>query len=773
MRGWFGDLVLGLRLAAGGGRSSLARFVLSTVGIAIGVGVLLVGASIGNMAHQHEVRDAADSVGVSRPVDGVGPLYWSMQPTEFRGERIEVVYVYAEGDNHPLPKGVDRLPAPGEMLPSPALAELLSSPDAELLRPRLPGEVIGTLGQAVVPEPDDLLAYVGADPSFAGSPNAQRVYQFDGTFTASPMPVDVLVVVLIGAVVLLLPVFIFVSSSSRIAGAERDRRLSALRLVGADSRQVRRIAAAEGLVSAVAGLVVGAGVFLLVRTFAEEAELFGLRVYRSDVVPDPVLTVLIVLAVPALAVLTALFALRRTIIEPLGVVRQARPVRRRLWWRLTLVVAGVALLITGGGAGRGSDGWALALTAGAALLLVGVPVLLPWLVERVVGRLRGGPSSWQLAVRRLQLDSGTPARVVGGVAVVLAGAIALQSIVMTVEGDLALPAEAQDQPEPTIEVTVEEADLAGEVVAELEAVPAVRGAHVVRGLPAFDPDLPPDGAHPYLSVMDCAAVRDLAGIDDCTDGDVMSFGELGAPAPKPGSRLEFREYGSARDGGDHREDDYEVTGVWTVPEVRELPLPDEGDVWATIVTPGAIAGLRLPDLHPRIRVDAGQPSSDELEQIRNAVAPFTWRTHVFAFGTVQDLTAEQQTFLAVRNGLYAGSVFTLMLAGVSLLVLALEHIRERRRPLAVLVATGVPQGVLARSLLWQVVLPIAIGVVVAVLTGVGLAWLVLRITDESLAVDWLGVGLLSAGAAALSVLVTAMTLPFLRSATRLTSLRTE
>ena len=67
--------------------------------------------------------------------------------------------------------------------------------------------------------------------------------------------------------------------------------------------------------------------------------LFNLRVYVSDVVPDPVLVGVIVLAVPALGVLTALFALRRTIIEPLGVVRYTKPVRRRLWWRLVLWVS--------------------------------------------------------------------------------------------------------------------------------------------------------------------------------------------------------------------------------------------------------------------------------------------------------------------------------------------------------------------------------------------------------------------------------------------------
>jgi ABC-type lipoprotein release transport system permease subunit len=162
-----------------------------------------------------------------------------------------------------------------------------------------------------------------------------------------------------------------------------------------------------------------------------------------------------------------------------------------------------------------------------------------------------------------------------------------------------------------------------------------------------------------------------------------------------------------------------------------------------------------------------------VERLRNAIAAYGPDVYVYTSNTTADLTTAQQTYVAVRNGLYVGSIFTLLLAGVSLLVLALEQIRERRRPLAVLAATGVPRGVLARSLLWQVALPIALGVLVAVLTGVGLAALLVRLSDDPLMIDWLGVGVLSAAAAALALLVTAMTLPFLRGAMRLTSLRTE
>jgi ABC-type antimicrobial peptide transport system permease subunit len=220
-----------------------------------------------------------------------------------------------------------------------------------------------------------------------------------------------------------------------------------------------------------------------------------------------------------------------------------------------------------------------------------------------------------------------------------------------------------------------------------------------------------------------------------------------------------------------------VTGTWSVPaDAKYFDRPDNSSVYATIVvTPGAIAAAALPE-DESATVYAMVPhdlTGDQLEGIRNSVAAHRVGTHVYSFNTGPDLDDNQQTYVAIRTGLYAGSIFTLLLAGVSLLVLALEHIRERRRTLAMLTASGVPRGVLGRSLLWQVALPIVLGVVVALLTGIGLAALVMRLTEDPMVVDWAGVALLCAGAIALSLLISAMTMPFLRNATRLSALRTE
>jgi hypothetical protein len=277
-------------------------------------------------------------------------------------------------------------------------------------------------------------------------------------------------------------------------------------------------------------------------------------------------------------------------------------------------------------------------------------------------------------------------------------------------------------------------------------------------------------------VLDCAGIHDLVNVRDCADGEVFLMRGDYQPPPEPGTALEWREYLN-KQNEDWDPENYKVTGTWTLPaDTRTYPQPTNGNVYSSIIlTPGALGATALPDddsvtVHAMISPDL---TSDQLEGIRNSVADHRVETYLYSFNTGPDLNVNQQTYVAIRTALYAGSIFTLLLAGVSLLVLALEHIRERRRTLAMLTASGVPRGVLGRSLLWQVALPIALGVVVALVTGIGLAALVMRLTREPIVVDWAGVALLCAGAVALSLLVSAMTMPFLRNATRLSALRTE
>jgi hypothetical protein len=781
---WPHDLTLGIRLAVGGGRTSWSRLVLGTIGIGLAVAVLLIAASVPSiLAHRNARQLASQPITTAQP--GISPLYVLDDSTDFDGQGIIGRYVFAGGANAPVWPGLTRTPGPNEVVVSPALADLLASPAGALLRPRFPERVVGTIGVAGLNQPSDLIFVAGADAALQQASQVQQVYGFGGPGTYRQWSPLLLALLVVGVVALLVPIVIFVAVSSRVAGAQRDRRLAALRLVGAGARQTRRIAAAESLVGAGTGLLFGVVLFLLARQVAPNVNVLTYSVFTQDIMPSWGLLVLVLLLVPVIAIGSSMAALRRTVIEPLGVVRESRPVRRRLGWRLGLLAFGAALMFLLP-KDNGGNTWILMLATGASALLIGVPALLPWLLERTVARLRGGPPAWQLAVRRLQLDSGTAARVVGGVAVVVAGAIALQTVMIAAYGRYQLDAVRQPQTVPgvgTVEVN-SSPDIVDQVTATLRGTRGVRSVAPYQEIEVQTsatggggPNGVEEPDYDTVTLISCPVIEQWFGISNCVDGQVFRVAaeppaSIGAVAP--GQTVPIVVWQST---GAQRDTPKQI-GSWTAPTVvTTLPRRDRVDdvgISGMLVTPGAFHNAApAAQLDTRYRVQVTEADANEIEYLRNALAPYTWKVQVYALYSIATLNADQKTLVALRDGLLAGALFTLLLAGASLLVLALEQIRERRRALAALAAAGVPRSLLARSLLWQTAIPVAVGVVMAALVGLALAALVLRQTSVPMFVDWSDIGMFCGAGLALVLLVTAATLPALRGATRLSALRTE
>lgn len=156
---------------------------------------------------------------------------------------------------------------------------------------------------------------------------------------------------------------------------------------------------------------------------------------------------------------------------------------------------------------------------GTVLLLVGVTALLPWVVEATVARLNSGSVSWQLAVRRLQLSSGTAARMVNGIAVAVAGAIALQMLFSGVQGNYTKPT-GNDLRRAQMEVTVASGTSLAEADHRLAGTKGVRDTSAISqttiGERAKNPD---DVAE--VAVGSCAQLRAVAHLTACRNGDVF------------------------------------------------------------------------------------------------------------------------------------------------------------------------------------------------------------------------------------------------------------
>ncbi|MFG2380152.1 ABC transporter permease [Streptomyces avermitilis] len=775
VRQWSRDLAMGARFAFTGGREGWMRAVLTAVGVGLGVALLLMTTAIPSALQARSDREKArtdiafSDTNLPRASDKT--LLVASTDDEYRDKAIRGRELEAEGPRAPLPPGVRTLPKPGEMVVSPALADLLKSGNGTLLRERLPYRIIGTIGEPGLVGSAELSFYAGAD-GLAQRVDGSRVTRIDhfGQPLGPPDRLDpvLLLLVLVVFVVLLMPVGVFIAAAVRFGGERRDRRLAALRLVGSDSRMTRRIAAGEALAGAVLGLVFGTVFFLLAREVAGSVEIFGQSVFPSYLNPTPALAALIAVTVPAAAVLVTLFALRGVVIEPLGVVRTARPARRRLWWRLLLPVGGLAMLYPMIGKGSTSGNFNQYLVIGGVLLLlVGVTALLPWIVETVVARLGNGGVAWQLAVRRLQLSSGTAARMVNGVAVAVAGAIALQMLFAGVEGDYTKDS-TNDVERAQMQVRLPYDVPLGQAREQFARTKGVRQVTAIgsgyTGDKKKDADLSAG-----LTVGDCASLREVAKLPTCHDGDVFAVTDAQyddvKKLGKPGRTI-------------YIDPSYSGSVVnrqvaWTVPQnIKEAGVrkdPTNGERGGFLFTPGALPAKAVPTIEGSVflRIDESVP--DVYDLVRNTTAKLHPLAHAWTWAT----TREDTRYTSIRTGLSVGATCVLFLIGASLLVSQLEQLRERKKLLSALVAFGTRRRTLSLSVLWQTAIPIALGLVLASVVGLTLGIILQRMSDVSVRVDWPSLLTMTGSGAGVVLLVTALSLPPLLRLMRPDGLRTE
>ncbi|GAA0408426.1 membrane protein [Acrocarpospora corrugata] len=773
VRRWFADLALGGRLALSGGRESWTRTTLTAVGVGLGVALLLLSAAVPNiLASRTERISARDDLRLSQSEikPGDRTLLVSDFDTTYHDRGIRGRVLRAEGPAAPRPPGVAKLPGSGELVVSPELGKLLAAPEGALLRERLGGTIVGTIGDQGLGGPLEYAFYLGSDTITAGDGGARRIDGFGSQYEREGFDPVLLILIVIIFVVLLLPVAVFIGAAVRFGGDRRDRRLAALRLVGADGAMTRRIAAGETLLGTLLGLGVGAVVFLAGRQLVELFTISDMTVFAADVQPTLGLALLIALTVPAAAVAVTLLALRRVVIEPLGVVRHAGATRRRLWWRLAPSALGLALLtpLIGGVSQTGPAANEYQVAGGVVLLLLGVAALLPWLVEAVVARLRGGAVPWQLATRRLQLSSGTSARVVSGIAVASAGAIALQMVFAGI-GAGYTTSTGQDPNRADLQFSLR--NPAGHAASEAIAA-RFRDTAGVRSVTSYTtvyatgtttpagPDVPP--AAGTVLIAGCAALLELADLGRCADGDVFVRQPSGEPGEWPGPGEEVL-FGDSEDPDARR---------WTVPAtaptvaVRPDPM---GNMPAILATPGALPAGDLRAGRTEIYVGLDPARPDAIEYARNTAAGISTSMSIYQLTDRQESTR----FTTIRRGLYLGAILTMLLIGASILVSTLEQLRDRKRLLAILVAFGARRSTLSWSVLFQTAVPVGLGLALAVGTGIGLGAVLMAMVNRPVRVDWGSIGLIGAVAAGVVVLVTALSLPALWRMMRPDGLRTE
>jgi hypothetical protein len=444
---------LGLRLAVTGGRDGLVRLVFMAVGVGIGLALLLLTltapAAAGGRAERMAWQDAAYAMANDSPHDDPTPesvdgaLFLAVSDY-YDGAPMTRAYVAALGDDPPVPPGLDRLPGPGEVAVSPALLALLESLPDDQLADRFPGRVALIIGPAGLAHDNELVGIIGRTPEqLTGVRSVQQVYGFNDLIPPGwAITAFQQAALLNGSIIVLAPVAILIVIVTRVSWRQRERRLAAIRLVGATRAQIALTAAAENAAGALLGVGLGWALYEGVRRILAATVVFQRgHFWLEDLAVAPPLLAAILLAMPLLVVLTTLLSLRHVQARPLAVSRRA-PRRPPPAWTV------VPLLVGLGGqfvllpfrdqiqlsTEDGSPGpLAVVLSLLTLLTVIGVVLIGPWLVM-VIGRgmagfSRGVPAL--LAARRIAADPYATFRGVAAVGLAAAALAYLGSAVST------------------------------------------------------------------------------------------------------------------------------------------------------------------------------------------------------------------------------------------------------------------------------------------------------------------------------------------------------
>lgn len=164
VRQWSADLAMGVRFAFGGGREGWVRALLTAVGVGLGVALLLLTTALPNALSERDARgnarmDFTYSGKLLAKADNT--VVVADTDTTFRAKDVRGRLLEPEGTKAPMPPGVAKFPAVGDMVVSPALEKLLKSDSGKLLRERLPYRITGTIADQGLIGPAELAYYAG------------------------------------------------------------------------------------------------------------------------------------------------------------------------------------------------------------------------------------------------------------------------------------------------------------------------------------------------------------------------------------------------------------------------------------------------------------------------------------------------------------------------------------------------------------------------------------------------------------------------------------
>lgn len=731
-----GDLRLGVRLCRGAGPLGLARAALMAGGAATATFVLLTAASLNGLADRQQER--ADLVAPKlTPTPGTTGIPGAVVGDSWNNQELRRVVIGPGGDPAVSAPGVARLPKPGEVVMSPALARLA---DREAtVAERFPQRHIGVIAKEGLVEPDQLLAYVGV--SRADLRPEERISGFGGGAAGPQLsPGNARTLAALFGLLLVGPVAMLSGACARLSATARAERLAALRLLGLTPMRTQLANAVEAGLSGAAGSVGGVGAWFAWRAVVPEVRIGAFSWFSDSMQVSVPLIATVLVGQLVLTLLVGWFGARRAVRDPLQ-VRRERSVRSVSPWRLVPGGLGVGLLgwswVTAAGRRGEFVDWLLPFGFGVVGLGAGVPLVVPY-VAQMVGRMlrRSGRPARLLAGRRLLHEPAVAGRLlaVAGFALVAAGFGQVVMLdVRSVWVDTALP---DDRPF-VLPIT----DATGHSLTSFPSSRAVLQQGDLAG-----------GTTVWFAT--CAELRASSAdpVSGCRDGEVQrlrlqpvaEFAMISAEPPPTTSESSLIDADVAAQGlpipvGEVRYSTYGPNGAGGTPDI--------------IAPPRFAQGLRTEAI---VAFDGATFDQDAALAHLASVRPTATFNPLIGF---VDRLDTPRLYASVVG---AGSVVAIILGMLSIVIATIDNALERRQGRAHLLALGTPARVLRNAAVWQI---LPVGAVVLPIAGAGAllgSASYLRWGDSGLSGIGVTIGLLtgvSVASAALAALVAAALTP--------------
>ncbi|MFC4504855.1 MULTISPECIES: FtsX-like permease family protein [Streptomyces] len=706
------ELSLGLRLLLSSGRGNRLRFLLMAGGSAVGVCCLAMVLAIPGILAAQDGRKAAREGECRRDGRGIcveaGKAPLELALTDPFGSRPMIRVFHAPGTIAIAPPpGLGKLPSPGEVFVSPRLhEELRKDPGLEQL---VPGREMGLIGAHGLAHPDELYAYIGVgrDQLKDGEPVTSYGQPYTSDETVEPSTLEIVRFTLAGVV--LLPLAGYLSVCARLSAAARARRLAALRLVGLSKKGVQRVNAAETVAAALLGAVIGLGVFAVANQMISRVGLPGFRWYPSDGSLSLSTNLVCLLGCPALAWFAGAAGARKAATNPLAVRRSAveKPPGK---WGLLPLVPGLGI-VTGycvvGGTGQAPRDTSLAsILMPLAVVLVGsglvlsLPVLSRGLARTVARTSRSLPLS--LAMRRNEVDPGGALRVASGLVLLVYAASLVQGVLIELDQVSRYTSPVQSYRISLNGVTLERQR-------DFETINGIRG-HGVMATSWTDreAEFPPSI---NAVIATCSQLRGMVPkMGSCSEGRpfrVMNPQDTYDEDSKPGASFPFH---LRNEKGERRVMTLRVPKLSAIyHDESGISALSSGDV---VVPPSFLPDGFRPELATLTLVSSSVPET--VRAVLDDIGGVDPTADVATPGVV--VTALQQ-ITVVKTILAMGMVLGLIIGVAAYLVAATDRAVERRPQVTALSLLGARPRTLRAVQVAQVVLPLAVGLMLAVVTG--------------------------------------------------------